>query len=145
MIWNVLAFIEKNARFHVLHEQTHVLPSLSIKPLRWRVDILLSIVVICILVNVVITDSTWVNLVFQVVSSCGVIIRAKEEFYHDWHSTNTFFPLAMEIFGWLHQQTNNFFHQCASMIWLRNGTNNPPLVVLHAFYKQRMLIALQKV
>jgi hypothetical protein len=143
-IWNALAFIEKNAKFHVLHEPTHVLPSPSIKSFHWRVNIMLSIVDISILTNVIITNPTWINLVSQVVSSCEVVIQAKEKIYHNWHWTNTFFPLAIEIFGCLHWQTNNFFHQCASMIWLTNFTNNPPLLVLHAFYRQRMLVALQK-
>ncbi len=37
-----------------------------------------------------------------------------------------------------------FFHQCASMTWLAKGINGPRLTVLCAFYRQIVLVALQR-
>jgi len=72
------------------------------------------------LVNMVINDPTKGNLVFQVVPSRKVIMmtitQAKEGLYHDWHSTNTFLPLAIKIFECIHQQANNFLHHCVNMV-----------------------------
>jgi hypothetical protein len=52
-----------------------------------------------------------------------------------------FFPLAIEIFGCLHQQVNNFLYQCANMVWSTKDTTCPPSLVLCSFYKQRISIA----
>lgn len=58
------------------------------------------------LVNVVTTNPTRLNLVSQVVTSHGVAMmvatQAKEGFYHNRHSTNMFFLIAIEVFGCLH-------------------------------------------
>lgn len=62
---------------------------------------------ICTLVDMVIVDPTQVDLVFQVVSSHEVaamtITQAKGELYHDQHLIDTFLPLAIKVFGCLHQ------------------------------------------
>jgi hypothetical protein len=54
------------------------------------------------------------DLVSQVVSSHGLAMmvstQAKEGLYHDGHSTNTFFPIAIEVFGCLHYQADDFLH-----------------------------------
>jgi len=62
-------------------------------------------------------------------------IQAKKRLYHNRHPTNTFLPLAIEVFEWLHRQANNFFHQYASMVWLAKGPSGLPLVILCAFYR----------
>jgi hypothetical protein len=65
--------IVKAARFHVSHEQTHVLPppfSLVFLSMGWhhlRIDGIRT------LADVVITNPTQIDLVSQVVSSCGVV------------------------------------------------------------------------
>jgi hypothetical protein len=64
-----------------------------------------------------------------------VAIQAKKRLYRNQHPTNTFFPLAIEVFKWLHQQINNYFHQRASMVWLAKGISGLPLVILCAFNK----------
>jgi hypothetical protein len=46
--------------------------------------------------------------------------------------------------GVLHQLLDDFIHQCASMAWLAKGINGFLIIILHVFYKQRMLLALQK-
>ncbi len=47
-------------------------------------------------------------------------------------------------FGCLWQQEDDFLHQRANMTWLAKGTDGPPLAILHAFSRQRVLEALQK-
>jgi hypothetical protein len=38
-----------------------------------------------------------------------MVAQAKEGLYHDWHSINAFFPFAIEVFSYLHQQADFFF------------------------------------
>lgn len=54
--------------------------------------------------------------------------KLRNFFYHNWHSTYVFFPLAIKVFWCLHQQVDDVFHQCANMAWLRKDINGPPLV-----------------
>ncbi len=72
------------------------------------------------LVNVIIIDHARTYLVLCVASFCEVVImvaiQAKERFYHNWHLTNAFLPLAIEVFDCLHQQVYNFFHRCVNMV-----------------------------
>jgi hypothetical protein len=56
-----------------------------------------------------------------------------------------FLPFTIEIFDCLHQQVNNYFHQSSDMKWSTKCSNGPSLAFLHAFYKQRVSIALQRV
>lgn len=108
------------------------------------VDIVFSVA----LVDMVIANTIQVVLVFRAISFCRVatmvVAQVKEGLYHDWHSKDVFLPLVIEIFGCVHQQANNFLHQCVNMVWLTKNTCSPRLVVLCAFYKQRVLVALQK-
>jgi hypothetical protein len=64
-------------------------------------------------------DLTHVNLVFQIVSSQKVATtitsQAKVVSYRNQHLENDFIFLIVEIFGYLHQQVNDFLHQCANM------------------------------
>jgi len=39
---------------------------------------------------------------------------------------------------------DHVFHQCASMAWSAKGIDGLPLTILCAFYRQKMLIALQR-
>jgi hypothetical protein len=73
-----------------------------------------------------------------------ITIQTKVVLYRDQHP-NDFIPLIIEIFECLHQQADNFFHQCANMAWLMKGFKGPPLLILRSFYRQKMLVALQKV
>jgi hypothetical protein len=69
---------------------------------------------ICTLVNVLIANSTSVDLVFQIASSCEVaanmIAYTQQGLYHDRHPINEFLPLAIKVFGCLHQQAYDFLH-----------------------------------
>ncbi len=64
-----------------------------------------------------------------------MVVQVKEGFYHDHHLIDTFFPLAIKVFGCLHQQADIFFHRCASMVWLVKGTGGCCLVILSVFYR----------
>jgi hypothetical protein len=52
--------------------------------------------------------------------------------------------IAIKVFGCLHQQMDDFFHQCANMAWSAKDIGGLLLVVLWAFYRQRVLAILQK-
>jgi len=85
----------------------------------------------------------------MVASFCGVVTivttQANDALYHGQHLMYVFFPFAIEIFDCLHQQVNNFFHQSNEMEWSTKCSSDPLLTILHAFDKQRVSIALQRV
>jgi hypothetical protein len=99
-------------------------------------------------VDVIIVDPTWTYLVSHVISSCGmvamVVNQAKIGLYHDQHLINAFLPIDIRVFGCLHQQMDNFFHQCANMAWSAKDISGLLLVVLWAFYRQKVLAILQR-
>jgi len=64
-----------------------------------------------------------------------VTVQAKEGLYHDWHLTCAFLPFAIELFGCLHHQVDDFLHQCINIVWLANSIGGFPLAVLGALYK----------
>ncbi len=136
-------------RHGVSCDQTHVLSPASLQSSRELVDIMLLIDGICTLANVIIINPTQVDLVSQTTSFHRVVTKmvtqAKEGFYHNQHPINTFFSLTIEVFGCIHQQAYDFLHRCASMAWSPKGTNGLPLIILLAFYRWKMSIALQKV
>jgi hypothetical protein len=65
---DAFAFIMKDVRFHVLHEQIHVLPLPSFESFHWWVNTMLSIDCIRTLIDVVIVDPTWAHLILWVAS-----------------------------------------------------------------------------
>jgi hypothetical protein len=69
--------------------------------------------------------------------------QTKDGFYRDQFLMDIFLPLAIEVFEFLHQQEDGFFHRCANMAWGAKGTRNFHLLVLHSFYKQGVVVALQ--
>jgi hypothetical protein len=56
---------------------------------------------------------------------------------------NMFPPLVIEVFECLSQWIDMFLHQCANMMWGVKGTKDLHLLVLCAFYRQRVLMMLQ--
>jgi len=51
-----------------------------------------------------------------------IATQAKVLSNHNQHLEDDFInPLTVEIFGCLHQQTYDFLHQCANMVWLGKG------------------------
>jgi hypothetical protein len=54
----------------------------------------------------------------------------KDGLYHYQFPVDMFFPLVIEVFKFLHQQANEFFHQCANMVWGMKGDKSRPLSIL---------------
>ncbi len=73
-----------------------------------------------------------------------MVAQAKKRLYHDRHSIDAFLPLTIKVFGNLHHQANDFFHQCVNMVWSTKGTSALALVILHVLFRQRVLVALQR-
>jgi hypothetical protein len=61
----------------------------------------------------------------------------KDNFYDNQFSTDMFLHLVVEVFRCLHQQMDDFFHQCANMVWGVKDTEGVPLSILCAFYKTK--------
>jgi len=145
VIQDFFATIVRDVGFHVLNEQTHVLPMSPIwSPQQWMVIVLITNG-IHILANVIILDlicACFVNYLFSKndYDNCNssqkcVILQLtplEDDFIH----------LAIKMFGNLHQQANKFFHWCANMAWLVKGTRGPLLSIIRSFYRQRVSMAL---
>jgi hypothetical protein len=84
---DVFVAIMKDVKFHVLWEQTHILPPLALKYLHNWVNIVLLIDIVRTLVDVVITDPTRVDLVSRATLSHGVAVtiatQTKDGLYCD--------------------------------------------------------------
>ncbi len=105
--------LQKNARFHVSWKYTHVFPPPTLKSSCQQIKIVLSIDGVYKLVNVIITNPTWIDLVSWGVLSRGVVAtimtQTKDGFYRDQFLMDIFLPLAIEVFEFLHQQEDGFF------------------------------------
>jgi len=102
----------------------------------------------CTLTNVVITDPTWIDLLPQSCATRGFVasdaIQANERSYYNWHPTNQFLPLALEICGCLHKHVDVFLHDYANAIWSLKGIECFHLSTLVTFLCQKNLITLQR-
>jgi hypothetical protein len=67
---------------------------------------------ICILTNVVIVDPTWTYLFPWFCAIQGFVVsnaaQAKERSYRNWHPTDQFLPLVIEVFDCLHKHVDVF-------------------------------------
>jgi hypothetical protein len=102
-----------------------------------RVDIVLTKDGIRTLVNVVIANPTWADLLPWSCATQGFVTsnatQTKKQSYRDRHLINQFLPLVVEVFGCLHKQADMFLHNCANAIWSLKGLEGPPLPVLVTF------------
>ncbi len=75
---------------------------------------------ICTLANIVIANPMRSNLLLQSCATQGFsafdATQAKESSYHNWHPTNQFLFLAIEVFGCLHKRVDVFLHDYANAI-----------------------------
>ncbi len=103
---------------------------------------------ICTLTNVFITDPTWIDLLPQSCVTQGFVaydaIQANKRSYYNWHPTNQFLPLALEICGCLHKHVDVFLYDYANAIWSLKGTKCFHLSTLVTFLYQIFLITLQR-
>jgi hypothetical protein len=100
------------------------------------------------LTNVVIMDSMHVYLLLQSSKTQGFITsnvaQANKKSYYNWHPIDQFLPLAIEVFGCLDKQANEFLHHCTNAIWSFKGPKGPPFSILVTFFGQKISITLQK-
>jgi hypothetical protein len=108
----------------------------------WQVESVLLIASIYTLVDVIIVNFTWTDLVAHAAFSRGVVaslaVQVKKGFYCDHYSANVFFLLVIEVFSCFHQQADNFLHWCVNITWIIKGNKGLPLSVLHSFYRQKV-------
>jgi hypothetical protein len=93
--------------------QPHVLLSTIFHSFcRW-IDILFTKYGICIVIDVVIVDPTWANLLCWFCATQGFVAskvaKAKKRNYHNQHPTNHFLPLVIEVFRCLNKQDVCFY------------------------------------
>jgi hypothetical protein len=90
------------------------------------------------LVDVVIADPTWTNLlcwsyIAQIFATFKAI-QTKERSYCDQHPINHFLSLAINVFGCLDKQANVFLHNCANAMWNFKGSEGLLIFVLVIFF-----------
>jgi len=107
-VWDVLVAIVKNAKFHILRNQTHVISPLTLQVSHCRVDIVLLINGLCTLANVIIADPFKLVWFQRQLCFCEdvvtIAIQTKDGFYHDQVLTNMFLLPTIKVFKCLHQQ-----------------------------------------
>ncbi len=64
---------------------------------------------------------------------------------YNWHPTNAFFFLVIEIFGCLHKQANVFLEDCANAISNLKESKSHPLFVLITFLGKKISIMLRRI
>ncbi len=131
--------IVREMKFHVSHEQIHVLPS---PPFKLFIGKLTSYYLLMVL-----TPSPMLSLPL----SLGLIwflmlfhfklwlwqLKQRKDLAMIGIWQLAFLPLTMEVFGCQHQHMDGFFHWCANMVWLAKGSSGSPLAIWCTFYKQK--------
>jgi hypothetical protein len=70
--------------------------------------------------------------------------QVKKGLYHDHYLVDMFLPFVIKVFGYLHQEADNFLHQCGNVAWIAKGTGGPPLSILCSFYNQSVSMTLRR-
>jgi hypothetical protein len=101
------------------------------------------------LVNVVIADPTWMDLLLW---SCATqefitfdVVEAKERSYYDWCLINEFLSLSMKIFGYLHKQVDVFLNNFVNVIWDLKSTKGPSSSYFDYFFLSKVFNHIAKV
>jgi len=98
MMWfhDTFIAIVQDAGFHMGWEQLHVLLLNMFNSSRQQVNIVFTKDGICTLIDIIIVDPTWVDLLPQSCATQGFVtsnvVQTKEWSYHDWHLGNQFLP-----------------------------------------------------
>jgi hypothetical protein len=107
VVYNTFATIVQDVDFHGGWEQLHAFFSVTFNSSHLWVDIEFTKYGIHALVDNVIIDSTHANLLFRSCTTQGFatfnVAQTKKMNYYDWHPTDQFMLLAIEIFGCLHK------------------------------------------
>jgi hypothetical protein len=124
-IRNTFATIARDVAFYVGQEQLYAFPSTTFNSSCWQIDIVLTKDDIRTLTNIVINDPTWADLLPWSCATQGFdtlnVVQAKKRSYHNWHPTNQFLPLAIEIFGYSHKHADVFLQNYAKAFWTWRG------------------------
>jgi hypothetical protein len=136
IVCNTFVIIVWDVVFHVVHQQLHALPSTMCNPLvkksnwhcvhqRWNSHIVIAnpmhanqLPQLCTIQRLVASKATQVKNIY---------------IYYNWHPTNPFFKLVIDIFGYLHKQADVFLHDCASAIWKIKESKIRPLFCFDCF------------
>jgi hypothetical protein len=147
-ICDTFVVITRDVDFHVKWKQLHALLSTTFHSFHWWVDIMLTKDGIHTLVNVVIANPTWVDLLHQSYATKKFvtfeIIQVKEKSYHDWHPIDHFLILTIEMFGCLNKQADVFLHDCLNAMWNFKRLEGLYLSVWVTFCCQKISITLQR-
>jgi len=106
VVWDLFASIARDARFHFLWLQTHVLSLPFLQFSCWQVDIVLLVDGTCTLADVIIVDPIQAYLVSWASLFHGVMVTLMAQvkgLYYDRYPMHVFFLLAIESFECLHQ------------------------------------------
>jgi hypothetical protein len=145
-IHDTFVAIMRDVSFHLRREQLHTFPATTFNSFRWRIDIVLTKDSICTLVDIVIADPKRIDLFPWSCATQGFVAfdaaQAKERSYRNWHPTDQFLSLTIEIFGCLHKHANVFLHDCLNAIWSLKGTEGLHLFTLVTFLHQKISITL---
>jgi hypothetical protein len=87
----------------------------------WQIDIVFTKERICTLTNIINVNPMQVDL-FPWSYGTQIFLafdaaQAKERSFRNWHPIDQFFPITIEVFGYLHKHANAFLHDCANAIW----------------------------
>lgn len=86
VVQNAFMIIVKDTKFHVSWK-THILPPPTLQFLCRQIDIMLLVDGAHTLPNVIIVNPIWIDLVSQVIFSCGIVAtvaaQMKDGFYYD--------------------------------------------------------------
>jgi len=122
--------IAQNASFHVGREQLHAIPSTMFHSSCRQVENVFTKNGIHTLTDVVIT--TPMNEFTSLILSnpriyCLWNNSIQKMNYCDWHPSNQFLPLAIEVFGCLNKQVDVFVHDYGNALWNFKGLVGLPL------------------
>jgi hypothetical protein len=95
VVRDFFAFIDRDARFNVLCEQTHVLPTLG------GIRILANVVIVGMIHAFLVSLSTFSRGLGFLTTT--IVTHAKVVSYCDRHPEDDFISLVVKIFGYLHQ------------------------------------------
>jgi hypothetical protein len=140
VICKTFVIITRDVGYHVGWEQFHAFLSNLLNLFCWWINIMFTKDGIRTLIDFLIDDLMWVDLVPQFYATQRFVVfkvvEAKEQNYHDWHLIDQFVLLVVEVFGCLHKHLNVFLYDHAKAIWSLRGPKGLHFFVLLTFIHQ---------
>ena len=144
-----LFLLIRESRQHAYREHTCFLPPSAPGERRERVDIVISDAAVGrTLVDIVVANPTHRDLVelaarHDLVAATDVEQR-KETHYRDRAAGTKFVPFALETYGALYDRSDRFLVECATLASRESAGSGPSINLLYTWFRQRVLIALQR-